>query len=374
MMLLGVVRHAAMSYETTVFEGWPYQDAQVDLLVNWVIVTIRVFHLPVFFAIAGFFAAYLVDTRGIQEFLRHRWGRIGIPFLVAWPVLAIAMYFTVPFASRFSSLSPEYTYSMAELTAPGSVRYLFMHLWFLYHLMILYVVASALSLFARLIPQTLRARARAIALRMLNRKGIAILVLLTGVILYRMQSWAIDYYAGPFPPVRMLALFGLFFSFGWLLYRRRELLKDLGRPAWRYCAAGIICCAGYLVFFGLGCDPDPGRTCTGVSRPYHLGAVALLSLSMWLLVYGLFGLFLRYMNSPNRRWRYMADASYWIYLVHVPIVILLPLLFANVALHGMVKLALVVAAATGLILLTYRYFVRSTLIGKQLNGRRYPRR
>ena len=37
----------------------------------------------------------------------------------------------------------------------------------------------------------------------------------------------------------------------------------------------------------------------------------------------------------------------------------------------MVKLALVVAAATGLILLAYHYFVRSTLIGKQLNGRRH---
>ncbi|MDE0126011.1 MAG: hypothetical protein OXN97_15690 [Bryobacterales bacterium] len=38
------------------------------------------------------------------------------------------------------------------------------------------------------------------------------------------------------------------------------------------------------------------------------------------------------MNRPSPRWRYMADASYWIYIVHVP-----------------------------------------TFIGKQLNGRRYPR-
>lgn len=91
------------------------------------------------------------------------------------------------------------------------------------------------------------------------------------------------------------------------------------------------------------------------------------------MVYGLFGLFLRYLNKPNSRWRYMADASYWIYIVHVPFVMLLPLLLASVPLPGIVKLALVVAAATGLTLLTYRYFVRSTFIGKQLNGRRYPR-
>ena len=374
MMLLGVVRHAAMSYETTVFAGWPYQDAQADILVNWVIVAIRVFHLPVFFAIAGFFAAYLVDTRGIQEFLRHRWGRIGVPFLVAWPILAITMYFTVPFASRFSSVPSDYTYSMADLTGPGAARYLFMHLWFLYHLMILYVAASALSLLARLIPASVRVRAKGLSARLLDWKGIAIMVLLTGVILYRMQSWAIDYYAGPFPPVRMLALFGLFFTFGWLLYRRREILQELRRPAWILLAAGTVCCLAYLVFFTLGCSPDPGKTCTGTSQAYHLGAVVLLALSMWSLVYGLFGLFLRYMNNPSPRWRYMADASYWIYIVHVPVIILLPLLIANVSLPALVKLALVVTAATGLILLTYRYFVRSTLIGKQLNGRRYPRR
>ena len=58
---------------------------------------------------------------------------------------------------------------------------------------------------------------------------------------------------------------------------------------------------------------------------------------MWLLTYGLFGLFLRYMSHPSPRWRYMADASYWIYIVHVPFVMLLPLLFANVPAPGIVK-------------------------------------
>ena len=36
------------------------------------------------------------------------------------------------------------------------------------------------------------------------------------------------------------------------------------------------------------------------------------------MTYGLIGLFLRYMGKPSPRWRYMADASYWIYIVHGP--------------------------------------------------------
>ena len=187
-----------------------------------------------------------------------------------------------------------------------------------------------------------------------------------------MQSWAIDYYAGPLPPLRLLGLFGLFFAFGWLLFCRREVLEGFERPVWIFLAAGFICFVGYLVFFELGCNPNPGRTCSGTSVVLHLGAVVFLSLSMWFLAYGLFGLFLRYMNHPSPRWRYMADASYWIYIVHVPLVIVLPLLLVNVSAPGIVKAALVVTMATGLILVTYRYFVRSTFIGEQLNGRRFP--
>ena len=372
-MMLGVVRHSAMSYVPTVFAGWPYRDAHADILVHWLIVFIRVFQLPVFFAIAGFFAAYLLETRGIRAFLRQRWSRIGVPFLVAWPVLAVTMFFVTQFASRFSSVPPTHVYSLEEFTSPGALRYMFMHLWFLYHLMILYVVAGGLSVLARRIPANMRARLMDFFESVVHRGGIVVLALLAGVMLYPMQSWAIDYYAGPLPPLRLLGLFGLFFAFGWLVFHRREVLEGFKRPAWSFLAAGIICSVGYLAFFELGCNPNPGRTCTGTSEVLHPGAVVFLSLSMWLLTYGLFGLFLRYMSHPSPRWRYMADASYWIYIVHVPFVMLLPLLFANVPAPGIVKVALVGTMATGLILVIYRYFVRSTFIGEQLNGRRYPR-
>ena len=94
---------------------------------------------------------------------------------------------------------------------------------------------------------------------------------------------------------------------------------------------------------------------------------------MWFMAYGLIGLFLRYMDRPSRRWRYVADASHWIYIVHVPFVMLLPLLLASVPLPAILKLALVSVTAIGLILLTCKYFVRPTFIGKQLNGHRCSR-
>lgn len=373
MMMLGVVRHAAMSYEPTVFEWWPYKDAQSDILAQWVIVFIRVFQVPVFFAIAGFFAAYLAQMRGIRGFLSHRWSRIGVPLLVAWPVMGVTMYFCLIFVSQFSPIPLSYTHNVAELASDRAPRYILMHLWFLYHLIILCVVASGLLLLAARIPESIRSRVIKLLEHLVHRGGILVLAVIGGVILFQMRSWEIDYSGNLLPPLRLLALWGLFFAFGWLLFWRRETLERFKRPAWIYFAAGIACFFVYRFFSDAGCHAGADRVCTGTSEIHHLGTVAFLSLSMWFMAYGLIGLFLRYMDKPSPRWRYMADASYWIYIVHVPIVMLLPILLTNVPLPGIVKLGLVSVMATGLILVTYRYFVRPTFIGKQLNGQRYPR-
>ena len=366
MMLLGVCRHAAISYDPTAIEGWPYKDPQTDLLVHWVIVFIRVFQLPVFFAIAGFFAGYLIEARGVRAFLRQRWSRIGVPLLAAWPAMGAAMYCVLTLAPAFSSVPP--TGTIADVGG-----YLLMHLWFLYHLVILCIVASSAWILAQRISPPVRRRVLVLFERRAHREGMAVLVLVAGVILYQMRSWSIDYHGGLVPPLRLLALHGLFFAFGWLVFCRRGMLEGFKHQAWIQVAVGAICFFVHRHFVDTGCSPDLRSTCTGTSEIHHLGAIIFLALSMWHLVYGLFGLFLRYLNKPSRRWRYIADASYWIYIVHLPIVMLLPLPISSVPLPAIVKLALVVAGATGLALVTYRYCVRSTFIGKQLNGRRYSR-
>ena len=105
----------------------------------------------------------------------------------------------------------------------------------------------------------------------------------------------------------------------------------------------------------------------------HSGAIAFAAPAMWFLVFGFLGVFLRYLDKPSARWRYLLDASYWMYIVHPPVVMVLPALLADVPLPTMVKFILVVGVATALILLVYHYAVRPTFIGAQLNGKRYPR-
>ena len=110
-----------------------------------------------------------------------------------------------------------------------------------------------------------------------------------------------------------------------------------------------------------------------IDRNAQILTTACLALAVYLLVFGLFGIFLRYFESENAYWRYIADASFWIYLAHVPVIVILAPLLSFWALPALLKFCLLSAATTAITTIIYHYCVRATCIGEILNGRRYPR-
>ena len=109
---------------------------------------------------------------------------------------------------------------------------------------------------------------------------------------------------------------------------------------------------------------------TGLHALHMLIGMALI---VWLLAFGMTGLFQKYGNRPSASVRYIVDASYWIYLVHLPFTIWIPGLLAGQSWSSVSKV-LVVTSATSLIgLVTYALLVRSTFVGTMLSGRRYTR-
>jgi peptidoglycan/LPS O-acetylase OafA/YrhL len=94
---------------------------------------------------------------------------------------------------------------------------------------------------------------------------------------------------------------------------------------------------------------------------------------MWLLILAIVGTFVSHFPQPTPLVRYLSDASYWMYIVHLPIVIAVPGVLAPSPLPALVKFAITLAVTTAVTLVTYHYLVRSTSIGALLNGRRYPR-
>jgi peptidoglycan/LPS O-acetylase OafA/YrhL len=98
------------------------------------------------------------------------------------------------------------------------------------------------------------------------------------------------------------------------------------------------------------------------------------SLIIWLLVLGVMGLFLRGTDRPNSALRYLADASYWVYLVHFPLMIWTPILLAPLLAPALIKLALVLVITMSVMLAAHEFLVRPTPLGAFVGGPRQSRR
>ena len=81
----------------------------------------------------------------------------------------------------------------------------------------------------------------------------------------------------------------------------------------------------------------------------------------------------RFLAHASDRVRYVADASYWIYMVHLPVVVAMQVLVVDLPWHWSLKFPAIVLVSFAVLLLSYRTLVRSTFIGQTLNGRKYPR-
>lgn len=80
MMLLGIVLHAGLSYTHMPRSPiWPFRDARSSVVCDAVMMASGLFRMPVFFMVAGFFAALIHQRRGGRGLLANRARRILVP-------------------------------------------------------------------------------------------------------------------------------------------------------------------------------------------------------------------------------------------------------------------------------------------------------
>jgi ABC-type multidrug transport system ATPase subunit len=111
---------------------------------------------------------------------------------------------------------------------------------------------------------------------------------------------------------------------------------------------------------------EPGNT----KILYALG----FGVAVWGWVLGLTGAALTYLSNYSPVRRYLADASYWIYLAHLPVVAAFQVWVGHWPLHWGIKYPFILVASFSLLFLSYHFLVRPTVIGQVLNGRKYPLR
>jgi glucan biosynthesis protein C len=368
MMLLGICFHASCSYATLAIPVWHFKDASTSAIFNVPVLLIHVFRMPIFFALAGFFARFSWQRAGTRAFLRNRATRIVLPFAVGWPILFVVTRPGFAYAASLTTHAP-LPWLTKDFYWSGKIfpTLVTMHLWFLYYLIFLYLLFMLMAAIARrYVSAYWQERAEAGFRRLLSSPWRSlILALPTCVPLYFMRTATIEIDASFLVQPKTLCAYGIFFGFGWLLYRQADLLSGFGNNAWVQVLVALLISPLYFLSIQRGLQAVP-------PRGYGLHAFAVISGSVivWLFVFGIMGLFVRYLDRPSPKIRYLADASYWMYLAHLPLMIWIPLALRSFRLPAIVKFTFVLAISLPVLLASYEWCVRYTIIGRVLNGPR----
>lgn len=388
-LLLGVFFHAAESFCP---ERWSW--AIVDVRAHWIASffqhVVHAFRMPLFFVMAGFFAHLLIQQRGVRQFATQRLQRVVLPFALGWLLIvplgvglwiagsqmsgqypALAAYLRIEAPQEAGALSAVWDFyrSGAALREGFTLG----HLWFLNQLIHLYLIFLVLRGAGGLLQRWGLPLAGALdaALAWALRSG-ALLPLLAALVTLPILAMGGNVSTPNdtlLPPPEVTCTYAVCFGLGWLLHRQSALLPQVGM-SWVWLLLGGMALSVANQWSGL-----PDWLSIGQGMPGWPGLVRSFAhgLTLWCFVLGFIGLFQRFASSGIPAWRYLADASYWIYLVHLPLVVLLQLLVWDIDAHAGLKYLAIMAVSLPILVLSYHYLVRATLIGVLLNGRRMPR-
>jgi len=369
-LLLGVAFHASLSF----MPGWPpgiwsmIDNSPSQFLSDAGFVS-HIFRMSLFFFIAGYFGRLLYHKLGARGFWSNRAKRIVVPMIVGWVILVPTIFFVwnMGMTKMFGGSPP-------APPAPPPGWFPLTHLWFLYELLLLYVAVIALRALVVSFDGAQKLR-NLVDTLVVNSIRLRIAVFTLGIpvagALMSLPFWF--YWQGIptpdsslIPQVPATVGFGTAFIFGWLVNRSTTALDAIAHGWFVHLVLGIVATGWMLHTMHATPMAQPGLTKTLFALVFGV--------AVWGWVLGLTGAALRFLSNYSAVRRYIADASYWIYLAHLPVVAAFAVLVGHWPLHWSVKYPFILVASFAVLFLSYHFLVRPTFIGKLLNGRKYPRR
>ncbi|WP_323815023.1 acyltransferase family protein [Cellvibrio sp. NN19] len=375
-LILGIFFHASLSF-MPMFIGWAVMDVSTSESVSLFVMIAHSFRMELFFLIAGFFSYMSFHNQGVKSFVRSRALRIAVPFVIGWfllrPLLVLGWVMGAESMRGEVNILMELEASFASLGSLPNGLFTGTHLWFLYYLLMISAIFISLRFLLSAYKPFHKKLMQASDATMFwignSKLAIVALAIPTAICLWFMSHWSVDTPDKTLVPnVPVLLVYGGFFSFGWLLHRQAGLIESFSRLTW---GKFILCMGGIIltsVIYDMGINlSDPHyylfKACFVVSH----------AIMMWSLVALIIGVFKQFFDRPRKVVRYLADSSYWLYLVHLPIVIFLQIAFAELPLHWLTKLMSISLLTIVISIVIYDALIRSTFVGTILNGKRKQR-
>ena len=375
-LLLGIVFHASLSF-VPFFIGWAVMDISTSPVVSNFLLISHSFRMELFFLIAGFFSHMAFYQKGAGNFIKTRLTRIAIPFLAGWFILRplIVSGWVMGGESMRGDVNILNGLKTGFLSLGELPKDLFTgtHLWFLYYLLLLTTIVLAARTVLSMAPDfytVAKEKTDRIIMRLAkSRLPWLALCIPTAACLWYMDNWGMDTPdKSLFPHWPVLIVYSGFFILGWLLHRQHGLMERFARLTKGRIAIGFSGIAVTIILSAF--QANPGHPHIGLIRA---GFALSYAIMMWSLVFLSIGLFKRFFDKPRKLVRYFAESSYWLYLIHLPIVVWLQIAFAELPFHWLLKLTAISVLTVGISLVFYDLFVRSTFVGRVLNGRKRER-
>ena len=163
-----------------------------------------------------------------------------------------------------------------------------------------------------------------------------------------------DTSTGILPQPHVLVYYGLFFAFGALYFEADDTDFRVGRQWW------LLLPLALLIAFPVWV----------VTIGNHSAGAVIQALYVWIMSFGMMGLFRTVLKREYPSIRYLSDASYWFYLAHLPLVMAMQAVVRPWQIGAIPKFLLINLVVTAVLLVSYQFLVRHTIVGVLLNGRR----
>lgn len=332
MMLFGLVLHSAVFTATYA----PVRTESGEGFLYLIYDFIHTFRMPAFFFISGFFSALLYEKYGAGRLLSNRAKRVLLPLLISWPLVVVAFQLVFALSTGGSVVPAEQNFVE------------FYHLWFLSYLMYLNLITVLL---VKLLPMVFTK-----SLKILNVKLFQVLLFILATLLLAAIPFTLEddgtlkTASAVAPDNSMIAFYLIIFLLGWLSYQNQIILATFKQYFYIFFLVGVL---GYFAHLATSEQLDYDY------RVAYFGSSLSLS-------FAFLGMMMILVTGHNRIVSYLSQASYFTYIVHLPLVFLFLTLLDNYSFNIGLRFFLVLTLTTLISISSYHLIVRHKPIGRFL--------
>lgn len=383
-IVLGIIPyHAVLLYSATTATVIKHTIPGLRLPILYS--ALEAWGIPLIFLLAGAASKFSLDVRSPGAFIRERFLRLLAPvILVALLFVPLRAYFLLLNDPHLASVSPRpishpeqlqhigsfFQYYLTSLFTTGTpivVRNPLAHLWFVPRLLAASVLCVPLFLFLR--DRWPRWIARIASSRLAFAMTLLAGALLPAALVVLLQPGWLNRLTAGMPLSDDWAAFSLdlvLFIYGYLIYssaRLRAVVRLLAYPTLMLAA---VCWAVILIIRQYGHVPPNDYS------PSSILFTSMQVLAIWLLMVAVLGLAMRYLSRSTTWQPYLTAATFPIYVLHLPVLIIAAYYLQALPLPGFVQLLLITVVTLATSFALYEYVIRRLSVTRFLFGLTTP--